>query len=60
MQPSSKQTENRWHGVLRSLLYGHNVDRNVKARARLGLAVVAFTAIFLVIATRLVMFATVN
>jgi len=60
MPASSKRTESRWHRALRSLLYGHNVDRNVKAKARLGLAVVAFAAIFSVIAIRLVMFATVN
>src|SRR5499426_488512 len=60
MQASNKQIESRWHRALRSLLYGHNVDRNVKEKARLGLAVVAFAAIFSVIAIRLVMFATVN
>jgi cell division protein FtsI (penicillin-binding protein 3) len=57
VQGSSKQTENRWQRVLRSLLYGQGVDRNVKAKARLGLAIVAFAAIFSVIAVRLVMFA---
>jgi cell division protein FtsI (penicillin-binding protein 3) len=57
VQGSSKQTENRWQCVLRSLLYGQGVDRNVKAKARLGLAIVAFAAIFSVIAVRLVMFA---
>ena len=46
--------------VLRSLLYGQGVDRNVKAKARLGLAIVAFAGIFSVIAVRLVMFATVT
>ena len=46
--------------MLRSLLYGHAVDRNVKAKARLGLAIVAFAGIFSVIALRLVMFAAVN
>ena len=39
------------------LLYGRNVDRDVKAKARLGLAVVAFAGIYGVIALRLVMFA---
>ena len=52
--------ESGWQRVLRSLLYGHDVDRNVKAKARLGLAIVAFAAIFSVIAVRLVMFATVS
>ena len=52
--------ETRWQRALRSLLYGRNVDRNVKAKARLGLAIVAFAAIYCVIALRLVMFATVS
>jgi cell division protein FtsI (penicillin-binding protein 3) len=59
VQGSNKHTESRWQRVLRSLLYGHGVDRNVKAKARLGLAIVAFAGIFSVIAVRLVMFATV-
>ena len=42
---------------MRSFLYGRDVDRNVKAKARLGLAIVAFAAIYGVIALRLVMFA---
>src|SRR5262249_47534612 len=43
--------------LLRSLLYGRNVDRAAKARARVGLAIVAFAAIYAVIGGRLVMFA---
>jgi cell division protein FtsI (penicillin-binding protein 3) len=43
--------------LIRSLLYGRNVDRAVKARARVGLAIVAFAAIYAVIGGRLVMFA---
>src|SRR5215475_2088138 len=43
--------------LIRSLLYGRNVDRNAKARARVGLAIVAFAAIYAVIGGRLVMFA---
>ena len=54
---ASKTPESRWQRALRSLLYGRNVDREVKAKARLGLAVVAFTGIYGVIALRLVMFA---
>ena len=53
-------TETRWQRWLRSLLYGRDVDRNVKAKARLGLAIVAFVGIYFVIALRLVMFATVG
>jgi cell division protein FtsI (penicillin-binding protein 3) len=45
----------RW--LIGKLLYGSNVDRAAKARARIGLAIVAFAAIYCVIATRLVMFA---
>jgi cell division protein FtsI (penicillin-binding protein 3) len=56
--PPQRSPESRWQRWLRSLLYGHNVDRNVKAKARLGLAVLAFAGIFGVIALRLVMFAT--
>jgi cell division protein FtsI (penicillin-binding protein 3) len=55
-----KSTETRWQRWLRSLLYGHDVDRNVKAKARLGLAIVAFAGIYCVIAVRLVMFATLS
>jgi len=60
MRGPSKQSENGWQRALRSLLYGHNVDRNVKAQARLWLAILVFTGIFFVIALRLVMFATVS
>jgi cell division protein FtsI (penicillin-binding protein 3) len=55
-----KSTETRWQRGLRSLLYGRDVDRNVKAKARLGLAIVAFAGIYCVIALRLVMFATLS
>jgi cell division protein FtsI (penicillin-binding protein 3) len=44
--------------MIRSLLYGRNVDRSAKARARVGLVMVAFAAIYAVIAIRLVIFAT--
>ena len=43
--------------LVRSLLYGRNVDRAAKARARVGLAIMAFVAIYAVIGGRLVMFA---
>ena len=47
-----------WHRrVAQALLYGRNVDRDRKARARLGLAVVGFAAIYCVIAGKLVIFA---
>ncbi len=54
---SPKPGETRWQRVLRSMLYGNGVDRDVKAKARLGLAIVAFVAIYGIIASRLVMFA---
>src|SRR6266480_4585412 len=41
-----------------SLLYGSNVDRVAKTRARILLAVLIFALGYAVIATRLVMFAT--
>ena len=50
--------ESRWQRFLRSALYGKNVDRNVKAKARLILAIVAFAGIYSVIAVRLVLFAS--
>ncbi|MBN9582848.1 MAG: penicillin-binding protein 2 [Afipia sp.] len=43
--------------MIRTLLYGRNVDRSAKARARVGLAMIAFGAVYVVIAARLVMFA---
>src|SRR5437879_4874892 len=43
--------------LVRSLLYGRNVDRNVKARARVGFAMLAFACVYAVIGGRLVMFA---
>jgi cell division protein FtsI (penicillin-binding protein 3) len=46
--------------MIRSLLYGRNVDRAAKARVRVGLVIIAFAAIYAVIAVRLVMFATVT
>jgi cell division protein FtsI (penicillin-binding protein 3) len=46
--------------LIRSLLYGRNVDRAAKARARVGLVTVAFLAIYAVIAARLVMFGVVG
>lgn len=43
--------------LIRSLLYGRNVDRAAKARVRVGFAILAFAAIYSVIGGRLVMFA---
>ena len=57
---NQKSKETRWQSWLRSLLYGQNVDRNLKAKARLGLAIFAFVGIYSVIALRLVMFASMS
>ena len=46
--------------LIRSLLYGRNVDRSAKARARVGFAMLAFAAIYAVIGGRLIMFAAVG
>src|SRR3954451_25082312 len=46
--------------IIRTMLYGPNVDRGAKARARVGFAIVAFAAIYAVIGGRLIMFATVG
>ena len=52
--PPVKLPPGRWLGTL---LYGRNVDRTAKARARVGLAMLAFAAVYCIIAGRLVMFA---
>ncbi|HWE77654.1 MAG TPA: penicillin-binding protein 2 [Pseudolabrys sp.] len=54
---ANPQNNTRWQRMLSSLLYGKDVDRNVKAKARLGLAVVIFAGVYCVIAAKLVMFA---
>ena len=43
---------------LRELLYGRNVDRTVKTRARIGLTILVFAVGYSIIAARLVLFAT--
>ncbi len=42
--------------ALRALLYGSKVDRNAKARARVGLAILAFALVYVIIAVRLIAF----
>src|SRR4051812_14322083 len=56
----AKQPAGRWQRLVTSLLYGKDVDRAVKAKARLGLAIVAFAVIYAVIGIRLVIFASVS
>jgi cell division protein FtsI (penicillin-binding protein 3) len=47
-----------WHRrVFQSLLYGRNVDRARKTKARLGLAIVGFAVVYAIIAGRLVLYA---
>src|SRR3977135_3849164 len=52
-----KPTEPWRQRLIRSLLYGRNVDRAAQARARVGFAILAFAAIYAILAGRLVMFA---
>src|SRR5437667_1704942 len=53
----AKPTEPWRQRLIRSLLYGRNVNRAAKARARVGFAIVIFAAIYAVIGGRLIMFA---
>jgi len=46
--------------LVRTLLYGRNVDRAAKTRARLGLAILVFALGYGVIAGRMIMFVTVG
>lgn len=55
--PPVKPAEPWRQRLIRSLLYGRNVDRAAKARARVGLAMLAFALIYALIGSRLVMFA---
>src|SRR3954453_22233997 len=56
-KPLGKPTEPWRQRLIRSLLYGRNVDRGAKARARVGLGMLAFGAFYALIGGRLVMFA---
>jgi len=47
----------QWRWLIGRVLYATAVDRHAKARARIGLAIIAFTAVYSIIAARLVMFA---
>src|SRR5271169_1530550 len=55
-QPAEAFAESWRRRFMRNVLYGSKVDRGAKARARVGLAIVAFAAVYFVIALRLVMF----
>ncbi len=52
----SKPVEPWRRRFIRKMLYGSNVDRGAKARARIVLAIMAFTVVYAVIGARLVMF----
>ena len=54
---SRPEPRRRW--LVRKALYGSDVNRAAKARARVGLAIVAFAVVYSIIAVRLVMFALV-
>jgi cell division protein FtsI (penicillin-binding protein 3) len=56
-EPLAEPSTEPWARRLkRSLLYGRNADRGAKARARVGLAILGFVAVYSIIALRLVMF----
>jgi len=57
---SAEPTEPWGRRLKRRLLYGGNVDHAAKARARVGLAIVAFAFMYAVIAARLIMFGIVS
>jgi cell division protein FtsI (penicillin-binding protein 3) len=48
--------KSRANTLIARLLYGANVDRSAKARARVGLAIAAFVLVYVAIAARLVFF----
>ncbi len=56
-KPAQRPAEPWRQRLIRNLLYGRNVNRAAKARARVGFAILAFAAIYAVLAGRLVMFA---
>jgi cell division protein FtsI (penicillin-binding protein 3) len=58
--PAKRPAEPWRRRLIRSLLYGRNVDRAAKARARVGFVMLAFAMVYMVIAGRLVMFAVVG
>src|SRR5436190_23963208 len=56
--PQHEEKREPWRRrLVRTLLYGKNVDRSAKARARVGLAILGFVIVYTVIAGRLVLYA---
>jgi cell division protein FtsI (penicillin-binding protein 3) len=57
-QPARPVPAMPWHRrLIQAMLYGRNVDRDRKAKARLGLAIVGFSVVYCIIASKLVIFA---
>jgi cell division protein FtsI (penicillin-binding protein 3) len=57
-EPARAVSSEPWRRrIVRTLLYGKNVDRAAKARARIGLAILVFMLGYSVIAAKLVIFA---
>src|SRR5262249_36226867 len=54
---ATRRWHRQWHWLVGKILYGSAVDRDAKARARIGLAILAFAAVYSIIAARLLMFA---
>ncbi len=56
--PAARPAEPWRRRFVRELLYGKNVDRTAKMRARLGLTILVFALGYSIIAARLILFAT--
>jgi len=54
---ATRRWHRQWHWFLGEILYGSAIDRHAKARARIGLAILAFAAVYSIVAARLLMFA---
>src|SRR6476661_5345225 len=58
MKITKEKSKQGWrHRLVERLLYGKNVDRNVKSRARIGLAILLFSLGYAVIGGRLIQLA---
>ena len=56
-EPAVVKPQEPWRRrLVRKLLYGSDIDRRTKAGARIGLAIVAFSLVYAVIAVRLAIF----
>jgi cell division protein FtsI (penicillin-binding protein 3) len=54
---ATRRWHRQWPWFLGKILYGSAIDRHAKARARIGLAILAFAAVYSIVAARLLMFA---